>query len=263
MKLCSYNVSVKTDNTKQIIDFLKQHNINIMLFQESLRHFEESVFPHCKFESDVKHAFRKTHKFNFFAPIWYADKITVHNKTKIDFGGFVEQGTQLLSQFPIINAFNRFYYNDYQYGFDATNFEEKDWTRSLLTSTLDINGQAVKVINVHGIWNKTRMGDERTMAQCNFILKEALSGNLPVILVGDFNLLPESDGIKLLSKHLRNLTVENGVQNTRPVFQDSLEAGGDYAVDYIFVNDGIQVNDFQCIETEISDHFPLILDFEL
>ena len=38
---------------------------------------------------------------------------------------------------------------------------------------------------------------------------------------------------------------------------------GDSVDDYIFVNDKIKVNDFKVIKTDVSDHYPLILDFDI
>lgn len=49
---------------------------------------------------------------------------------------------------------------------------------------------------------------------------------------------------------------------TRPDFNDTLETGNSI-VDYVFVNDQIKVKDFKVIQTNISDHFPLLLEFEL
>ncbi len=34
-------------------------------------------------------------------------------------------------------------------------------------------------------------------------------------------------------------------------------------VDYIFVTDDVKVNDFKVVDTDVSDHFPLVLDFDI
>jgi endonuclease/exonuclease/phosphatase family metal-dependent hydrolase len=43
---------------------------------------------------------------------------------------------------------------------------------------------------------------------------------------------------------------------------DSLESGNNI-VDYMFVSDGIQVKNFEVLQTGISDHLPLLLEFDL
>lgn len=260
MKLISLNVGIKIDNTQEVTDFLKQENVDIVGLQESVRHFDETVFKPFHIAKDTKDALNL--KSNFFAPIYYTDAITKGNVKFFDFGGFVEQGTQLLANYNIVNASNDFYFNEYRYGFEASEFKAKDWCRSFLTADLDIDGKTVRFINVHGIWNATRMGDERTINQSNAIIKKALKDDVPVVIMGDFNLLPGSESIALLNKHFRNLCKENNIKTTRPEFDDGLDKGN-MVVDYIFVNDKIQVNNFEVIKTDISDHYPLLLDFEV
>ena len=119
----------------------------------------------------------------------------------------------------------------------------------------------IQIINVHGIWNKDKMGDERTINQSLFILSK-IRKDIPVIVVGDFNLLPDSESIKLLDNELINLIKVYDIKSTRPSFDDGLDTG-DVVCDYIFVNDKVKVNDFKVINTNISDHLPLVLDFDI
>ncbi|MCK5025267.1 MAG: hypothetical protein KAS15_01655, partial [Nanoarchaeota archaeon] len=86
--------------------------------------------------------------------------------------------------------------------------------------------------------------------------------DIPTIIVGDFNLFPESKSIQILNKEFRNLIDEYNITTTRPDFVDSRDVGNN-VVDYIFVNDKIKVNNFKVFNTIISDHFPLILDFDI
>ena len=52
------------------------------------------------------------------------------------------------------------------------------------------------------------------------------------------------------------------IKSTRPTVKDGLDVGNSVD-DYIFVNDKIKVNNFKVKQTDASDHYPLILDFEL
>ena len=86
--------------------------------------------------------------------------------------------------------------------------------------------------------------------------------DIPVIVVGDFNLLPNTESIKILNNELINLIEKYDIKSTRPNFDDGLDSGN-IVCDYIFVNDKIKVNDFKVIKTNISDHLPLLLDFDI
>lgn len=258
MKILSYNIFIKMDNNDGVINFLKQNDFDIVALQESCRAFDKNVFKGFDSANRIDEALNLTHKYSFFAPIYISDGVTKEGKVHLNFGGKIEQGTQLLSKYEFKSASNKFYHNDYAYGFDATNFHRDDWTRSICVAVLRLeNNKLVKVINVHGLWNKGKLGDENTTKQSNFIIEEALKDKLPVIILGDFNLLPEANDIKLLNKNFRNLCDEYNVKSTRP------ESKGTFVCDYVFVSDDIIVNTFEIIKTDISDHYPLVLDFDV
>ena len=65
-----------------------------------------------------------------------------------------------------------------------------------------------------------------------------------------------------MNNKFRNLVKEKNITSTRPYIHDGKEVGGN-VVDYIFVNDKIKVNKFEVFKTNISDHYPLILDFDI
>ncbi len=263
MKLVSFNISLKKDNTNAVTDFLTNINPDIVALQESMMPHSDSVFAQYRSGQDIQNAFKDSLPYSFFAPIYISKNITKSGQITRDFGGAVEQGTQLITKFPILCADNLFYYNEYRHEYDATQFRENDWSRSILSAVLELpNDKRVKIINVHGIWNKTKMGDMRTVRQSEFIIKNALSDDWPTIIVGDFNLLPHSESIKMLESHFINLCQTHNIKTTRPNFDDGLDSGNN-VVDYIFISKDIKVNKLDVVNTDISDHLPLILDFDV
>lgn len=82
------------------------------------------------------------------------------------------------------------------------------------------------------------------------------------ILAGDFNLLPETESIKMIEENMRNLIKEYEIIRTRsrlnPFFkkQDFQK----YA-DYVFVTKDIKVESFSVPDEIASDHLPMILEF--
>ena len=78
-------------------------------------------------------------------------------------------------------------------------------------------------------------------------------------MCGDFNLLPSTESIKMFEDFdLINLIKENNIISTRTSFYKKEEK----FADYVFVSKGIKVNEFKVLIDEISDHSPLLIDFE-
>lgn len=259
MKLLDLNIGIKLDNNSEVIDYIKKINAGICVFQEAMNGIEDSCFDMFKSRNFIVSI--KEYCFSAFAPLFIASGITKNGVVVRDFGGKAEQGSLLISKYPIKEEYNQFYYNEYRYEYDATNFREIDWCRSIQNVILEIDGKELQIINVHGIWNKDKVGDDRTIKQSEFILSKARK-DIPVIIVGDFNLLPDTDSILLLDKELHNLIKEYNIKTTRPTFDDGLDTG-DLVCDYIFVNDLVKVNDFKVDTSAVSDHLPLLLDFDL
>lgn len=82
------------------------------------------------------------------------------------------------------------------------------------------------------------------------------------ILVGDFNLLPQTQSIKLFETNMRNLIKEFNIEKTRSNLSP-FYGGPDFQkfADYIFVSKNINVKSFEVPDVKISDHLPMILEF--
>lgn len=258
MKLLNLNISIKLDNNEKVINLVKEENADICTFQETMNKKEDSCFPKYQSKNELEKI--DNYPYHEFAPLFVAKGVTKNGKITRDFGGKAEQGNFLLSKYPMKEHKNEFYYNEYRYEYDATEFREKDWCRSIQNAIIDKNGKEIQIINVHGIWNKDKVGDERTKEQSDFILSR-IREDIPCIVVGDFNLLPESESIQMLNKKMHNLIEEYHIQTTRPTFDDGLDKGN-VVCDYIFVNDKVTVKNFQVLEKDVSDHLPMILEFE-
>jgi len=191
-----------------------------------------------------------------------ANAFRENGKLIVDFGGFIEQGNQLFSKYKIVGGTNEHYYKEYSYEIDWANWEKEDKGRSVLITEVDVNGILLQILNLHGIWTKDKEGDERTILQCEYIVNAALRRNIATIITGDFNLLPDTKSIEILSKNFRNLISEYCITSTRPKVSEWGKRN-QHVCDYIFVNDLIEVNSFETIDSNITDHFPLMLDFEI
>lgn len=262
MKLLNINIGIKIDNTAKVAEFIKNENADIVAIQEIVRHLEDKVFDEFKSKLGVENVVGELYPNRFFGPLWITDAFRKEGKIHRDFGGLIEQGNEILSKYTIKEAVNEHFYKAYEYALDWTNWKEEDHGRALETVELDINGKPLQILNIHGIWTENKMGDDRTVEECEFVVNKAKEKNIPTIITGDFNLLPETKSIKLINKEYINLIDKFNIKSTRPDFNDGLESGKN-VVDYIFVSKDITINDFKVIKTDITDHLPLMLEFTI
>lgn len=120
------------------------------------------------------------------------------------------------------------------------------------------------VCNFHGIatWPKNDSLDRfKQIEKIETFLKKSKN---PVVLCGDFNYFPETEGIKRLGKQMANLTEAFNIETTRSDFHRkkfSGEAIIDTISDYIFIGAEIRALALEVLPVEISDHRPLVFDF--
>lgn len=262
MKLVNININIKEDNTLKVVDFIKAQQADVVTLQEVLRPLEDNVFENYKVQTVLDNSLKGIYPYRFFGPLQVTNMFLKNGQMHRDFGGYLEQGNEVISKFPIVSAVNEFYYKNFSYNTDVTHWKEEDHGRAVQIVVLEVAGQKVQILNVHGIWTPDKLGDARTVAECEYLIKAARRQDLPTVIVGDFNLQPGTESIALLNKEFINLVSQYKILSTRPGFSDDLDQG-DNIVDYIFVNEKIKVNDFKRIDTNISDHFPFLLDFEI
>ena len=130
--------------------------------------------------------------------------------------------------------------------------------RNIQYLTFERNGSPYTVVNFHGLWNGQGKGDspDRIAQSKNIVtFLGGITGH--VILCGDFNLLPDTQSIKILEESgLRNLVTEHGITTTRTSFYPKQEK----FADYIFVSHGDEVKNFCVLPDEVSDHAPLVVE---
>ena len=132
--------------------------------------------------------------------------------------------------------------------------------RSIQYVTIATDTKPLMVINFHGLWNgKGKTDTEDRIQQSKNILEFTSKLDGEYVLCGDFNLLPDTESLKLFeAAGLRNLIKEYKVSSTRTSFYKKPEKHADY----IFVTKGIQVKDFKVLPDEVSDHAPLLIEVE-
>jgi endonuclease/exonuclease/phosphatase family metal-dependent hydrolase len=145
----------------------------------------------------------------------------------------------------------------------------KDAMKDMQGANLGRNLQYFKIdaakpyalLNFHGLWTGQGKKDtEDRIKQSNKIVEFARSISGDYVLAGDFNLLPDTESIKILEgMDVRNLIKDYGITNTRTSYYTKTT---DKFADYTFTTPGLNVKDFKILPDEVSDHAAMYLKFE-
>jgi len=122
------------------------------------------------------------------------------------------------------------------------------------------SGKEYTIVNFHGLWSGEERLDSDDRIEQSKRLKElfnTLGGTK--IVCGDFNLTKDTKSLAILDDGMRNLIKENSVTSTRP---ERYFPYPDKFCDYILVDKDVTVNSFKVLQDEVSDHLPLVMDFE-
>lgn len=128
----------------------------------------------------------------------------------------------------------------------------------------NFENEEFSVFNFHGTpFPSDKLDSKNRLEQTKKVKKIMDSKSGAKVIVGDFNLLPQTESLKIIGAGMRNLISEFNIKRTRsnlspyskkPTFQKF--------ADYTFVSSDVMVKDFKVVEVEVSDHLPMILEFE-
>lgn len=135
-------------------------------------------------------------------------------------------------------------------------------------ANIRMNGKMIYLANIHG---KARPGHKldtpARLRQSKLIINFLKNKPGLKIIGGDFNLSPDTRSIRLFEDAgYRNLVREFAIKTTRNRLSwESLKKGEEkqYFADYVFTSPEVKIRSFKVPDCEISDHLPLILDFEV
>ena len=140
-------------------------------------------------------------------------------------------------------------------------------TGSALAVELMINREPFVVVNIHGAPQPGNKLDTPARIKQSESIIEFLKnkGDVPKIVCGDFNLMPSTESVEIFEKFgYRNLIKDHRIPTTRnelawAKYPDNKQLFADYT----FVSEDVKVNQFVVPNILISDHLPMILDFDL
>ena len=132
---------------------------------------------------------------------------------------------------------------------------------SRIMQSIKIEDMDLIIHNFHGIPGNLKKDTPERKLQTERILEVINKNKEKQIIVGDFNLDIKTEAVSLLGSDMRNLIKEGSFTTTRNsnYKQQSIMPFADYA----FISKEIKVKDFQVLQDEVSDHLPLLLNFDI
>jgi endonuclease/exonuclease/phosphatase family metal-dependent hydrolase len=252
MKLISLN-TFKGKFLPQIIEYLKKEDPDFIALQEvwSCEAQKENPFTT---EYDTYNSLQLI--LNSFNEYYYHYS-PVLKTLKQEYE--VEQGNLILSKIQIDKKETHFINLEYDnsFVFPPPGVPYENEPRCMQSIRCKIKDSHLLVTNLHALYqiNDYKGDSERVSKMIQKILSN-LDMNGPLILCGDFNLLPDTKAMKSFKGKLRNLTVESGEESTKTSISKKA-----HVIDYVLVSEKINVLNFEVPDIVISDHKPLVLDF--
>lgn len=169
----------------------------------------------------------------------------------------LSHGNAILSKIPFLDTDALFTHGAYKDNFDWMSDDNN--VRNMEHAVIDVAGGQLHILNYHGYHiSPSKSGTPQTVGHMRKIVDYISKLDGSIILTGDFNLAPESESIAVIDSLLTNLSTNNGLENTYTQLSSH-----QVVCDYIFVNDQVKVTDFFASDALISDHKPLILEFDI
>jgi endonuclease/exonuclease/phosphatase family metal-dependent hydrolase len=225
IKVMSYNIHHGISRSGKldvdsIAEVIKESSAHIVGLQEV-----DSRFVRSFFRDQAKELAEKLDMYYYFG----------ENFTLLGAG----YGNAVLSKFPIVSASN-------------LQLNGKGEQRGVVSARVDIYGKEIDFLVTHLSLNRA-IRDTQLQQIRRYI--QLLEGE--VILVGDFNSTHEAGEIMYIERELREAVKEMGRDE---LYTFVGRNGTKERIDYVFLSPEITVSDVYTIDSDASDHLPLVAD---
>lgn len=125
-----------------------------------------------------------------------------------------------------------------------------------------IDNKSVYICNVHGKARpNAKRDDAGRLGQSASLIDFFQDMNGPVVIGGDFNLLPDTQSIEMFTQSgYKDLIKQFEIDTTRNCLAWDRFPVKMYHSDYVFLSHKVQLEGFSVPKNEISDHLPLIVE---
>lgn len=261
LNIAAFNTATFEDNNKEVVEYLSEQDADILCLQEVARALDKNAKEKFRSKELIDEKLGQRYPYRFYAPFWAIDHFKKSDIYTEQCGGLIDLGNYILSKYPITKGEAFFPQAPYTYITSWENWPEVEY-KNFISAQIQIGEKSVQIVNYHGLWTRDKLGNEHTKKGCQMILEETNNNETPIIIVGDFNLFQTTESMKILTDAYTDLVHEYGYKTTRPKTNELAEMKNN-VVDYALVNDRVKVTDFLVDDNDVSDHLPLILDFEI
>lgn len=239
-----------------IVDFFTQENPDIIVTQEI-------------FNSDNPQYDRR---FRGFAQLGKAlEKELPHHAFQSAFFDItemkdgVERGNAVFSRFPLIKN-ERIQVGKPYAIVDETGMNTYfDVPKILQHVEVELgNERALNIFNLHGYWGTDGKDNPERLKMAEDI-KKAMKGNAPMVLAGDTNFTLEAhETIQIIeSGGVTSVFGESLATTFNMGHKDPNSGYATAAVDMVFASPDMKVIERKMPEVDVSDHYPLVVEFEV
>jgi endonuclease/exonuclease/phosphatase family metal-dependent hydrolase len=242
MKVLQWNIWYK-ENVKNIINTLKEINADVLCLQElTVNHPEYNKGIH--------------------SPQCIADALdfTCFFKSAVQ-GREYQSGNAIFSRFPIVKQKSHFI--QHQSGAVSVEVDYSKENRIYLEVSVQTPDGDIDIATTHMSYTDGFIETPTRVVETDNLLRIISSKKEKFILAGDFNALPDSYTIREISKHLTNVgpSPEEKTWTTKHFsYRNFIAEDLDWRLDYCFATSDMQVKSVQIIQTNFSDHLPILIE---
>ncbi len=260
MKLISLNVW-GGKLYQPLIEFIKTYSLDtdIFCFQEifdTKSEIKSYKNIRANLLSEIKNILPN---FNYF---YFPTLFGLNDKCKkVDFN--LSHGVAVFFKKTITVDYHQNYFISRPHSLKSIKEDFSDIAVPLQVVRLHADNHIFLVFNFHGTpFPAPKVDTKQRINQSKYVKKILNYFKGTKILVGDFNLFPDTESIKLLEENMINLIKEYKIDRTRSMLSPfwGKEDFQKYA-DYTFVSKDVKVKSFKVPDVNISDHLPMILEF--
>jgi len=246
IKVLQWNVWYH-EKYQNIVKFIKKTDADIVCCQELTVNFKEAN-PGI----DVAAEIAKACNYNY-----YFHPQTIYGAD----GEQVQMGNGIFSKFPISSKVFKYVQRADP---NVISYETED--RSYVEVVLDVNGKKLKVGTVHLSYSTAFAMTEKKLAEADKLYEAVQDNHEKFILTGDMNAKPDSPIIEKLEELFIHADPNTArpTWTTKPFSYQGFEANElNWRLDYIFATEDINALDNKILETNYSDHLPVLAEIQI
>jgi endonuclease/exonuclease/phosphatase family metal-dependent hydrolase len=251
----------KVNNMYAMIDLIKKQDADVLCFQEYL------YYKNMRYRDSINTVLKEAgYQYAYFAKTNYTERF---------YTSAVLTAVVIMSKYPFADT-AQFIYN------------KDDFAEPLIYADIKKNDQIIRVFTAHLqslrfenneydalhilknpgresinqsrsiVW-KLKQGYKKRSLQAEFLNKKIKESPYPVILCGDFNDVPNSYAYFTIKGNLHDAFLKKGtgLGRTFRFISPTLR------IDYILADKKFEVTQFNKIEVNYSDHYPIIADIDI